>query len=102
MLGPLGQATQSHAGLLRSPPALPAVAVDAAGDDVRPLRLAALRARGDVVVRQLAGLAGAHAVLAGVLVAGEEVAAGEADLRPFSPDEAEQAHHGRHPDAEGD
>src|SRR5262249_41270018 len=71
-LGLFGLAPQAHVGLLGSAAALLDVALDAGADDVVPGALAALAARDDVVQAQLVGREPAAAVLALVVVAGED------------------------------
>ena len=65
---------QRHPGLARRAAALAEVARRAGGDDVLPRRAPALRARDDVVERQLAAM---PAILAGEAVAQEQVEARE-------------------------
>src|SRR5205807_5727707 len=72
-------ADQGHAGLARGAAALADVAGHAGADDVLPGGLAALAARDHVVQAQLAGRELLAAVLALVVVAGEDVPAVELD-----------------------
>ena len=91
--GRRGVTQQLHARLGRRPAALLPVAGDAAGDDVLPVLAAALGDRHHVVERQLRRGHRLVAVLAGVIVAGVDIGAGERDVvePAFDPDEAEQA-----------
>src|SRR5262249_20051404 len=102
LLRPLGVPEKAHSGLLGRSTALPPIAGDAAGDDVRPVGMPPERARHHVIVGEVARVVLLTAVLAAVLIAREEVLAREAHLRPFPSDEAQEPHHRGHADLERD
>ena len=85
VLGPDGLLDQRHAGLLRRLAPLPDVARRACADNVRPNRLAPHTPRNNVVQRKLARRESFAAVLASVLVAGENIPTIELHLRPRQP-----------------
>jgi hypothetical protein len=68
-------AHQFHVRLLRRPAPLPAIAGNAAGDDVLPVLAAALGDRHDMIERQLCGGQLLATVLTGVLVTRIDVGA---------------------------
>src|SRR5258707_4323176 len=78
-----GLAAQQHARLVRRAPTLAVVAAAAGADQVVPAVAAAAMARDDMVQSEIAGADAA--VLAGVMIANEDLAAGEphARSRPF-------------------
>ncbi len=73
-------ADKREAGLLWGPAAFFHVASGAGTNHIRPVRFSAHTARDDVVERKLAGVVTFAAILAGIFVAGEDVAAIELDL----------------------
>ena len=79
-LWPLGLADQTHASLLRRTVCLAGVALDARAHNVLPRRRTAPVARDDVVQVQVVAVAGLATVLAGVLVALENVMPREYDF----------------------
>lgn len=90
-----------HAGLLGRPVALVRVALDAAANNVLPDRRAALVARDDVIKIQLRAIANAAAILAGVMIALENVVSGELHLFFGRPTVNEQQNHLWNADFEG-
>src|SRR5262249_23199520 len=91
-------ADQAHVGLLGRPAALADVAGDAGTNDVVPGAHAALAARHDVVQAQLVGREALAAVLALVVVAGENVPPVELYRLPRQLVVAGQADDARHLD----
>src|SRR5262249_43205656 len=91
-----------HARLLWRPASLPLVTVDASGDDVLPGRLAAERARDDVVVGDLVAPHAGAAVLTPAAVPRVDVLARELDRLPRAAERAEQPHDRRHLEDECD
>src|SRR4051794_4169985 len=73
LVGPAWVTDQMHARLLGRASALPAVAGDAAGDDVFPILAAALRDGHDVIEREIRRGKRVAAVLAGVVIARVDV-----------------------------
>src|SRR5262249_1979944 len=91
-----------HARLLRSPSALSLVAGHAGRDDVLPGRLAAERARYDVVVGDLAPSHAGAAVLAPAAVPRVDVLSRELDGLPSAAERAEEPPDRRHLENECD
>jgi len=91
---------QLHAGVFRAPTALPDVAGRAGTDDIFPDRLAANTSRDYVIERQFTGWEAFAAVLADVLVAGEDVAAVELHVVSRQAVVKQQPDYARHGDIE--
>src|SRR5262249_23368309 len=89
-------ADEFEMGFLRGAAAFAHVAGHAGADDVFPGRVAAAAARDDVVETELAGGEMLAAILAAIAVAGEQIAAVEADRLPRDAIERQQANHARH------
>jgi len=88
-------ANQSHAGLFRGASAFADVAFEAATDDIFPSTLAALAARDDMVEAEFVGGELAAAILALIVVAGEDVASVELDRLPRQPIVEQQSNDAR-------
>ena len=79
-LGPLGFADQVHAGFLRRSIGLERITIDAGANDVLPGSGTAAITGNDVVQIQVFAIKNSAAILAGVLVALEDVVPGELNL----------------------
>ena len=91
-----------HPDLMREPVSLPRITSDARAHDVFPCRRPALIARDDVIEIEIALVENAAAILAGVLVALENVVTRELHLLARHPVEKHQHDHARHADFERD
>jgi len=100
--GALRFADQAHPGFMRQAVRLAGVARDAGTDDVFPLHRAAPVARQHVVEIQVAAVKPPGAILAGVVVAFEDVVAREADLLARKAIVDVEDDHLRHADRIGD
>ena len=89
---------QLHSGLLGRAPALLDVASGASTDNIRPRRFPAQTSRDDVVQRKLARGITLAAILAFVLIAGEDVPPIELHLGSRQPIVEEQPNYPRHRD----
>ncbi len=99
---PFGFADEIHAGLVRCAVRLAGIAQDARADDIFPRGGAAAVAGHDVVEVQILAVEDAAAVLAGVLVAFEDVMPGKFDFLLGQAVIHEEEDDARDADAEGD
>src|SRR5208282_3416311 len=91
-------ADQQHPSLFRRLPAFPAIAVVAGADDVLPSRGAAARARNHMVQVQFGAGQPAPAVLAGIVIAGENIEARKSYVAFGYALVGGKQQHARHPD----
>ena len=94
----LRSADQRHVGLVREAVPLSRIAGDARADHVLPRRQSTAIPRQDVVEVQIRPLKNSAAILAGVLVALENVVPGKLHFLFRQPIEEQQDDHARHPD----
>jgi len=95
-LWPLRFPNQVHVRFLRKPVAFACVTSDARANDIFPCRHPTSIARHDVVQIQLASFKNFTTILAGILVALENVVASELHFLFRKPIEKEQNNHARH------